>query len=83
MVDMPHIPAAGPAPASTALATRVLHALASWIRRAAAAAARRRRIAEARAALEAMNDGMLADIGLTRGDIPFRVTGGDPDGIRR
>lgn len=83
MITTPLEPAAGPTSASTSLARRAAHALASWIRRAVAEAARRRSIAEARAALEAMDDGMLADIGLTRGDIPFRVAGADGDGTRR
>lgn len=83
MIDTLQTPAATAAWRPAAVPRRALAALAGWIGRALAEAARRRRIAEARAALEAMDDSMLADIGMTRADIPFRVAGRDPDTMRR
>ena len=69
--------------APATLPRRAGHALGALLRRALAAAARRRRIAEGRAALAAMDDAMLADIGVTRGDIPFRVAAETHDPTRR
>ncbi|WP_349369062.1 DUF1127 domain-containing protein [Salinarimonas sp.] len=66
-------------PDAAAAARRAFAAIAGMLARFAAEVARRRRDAAARAALEGMDDKMLADIGLSRADIAYRVLEGrDP-----